>query len=121
MKDQRPIRTARRKARRDERERLGLAATPCVHCIEEHHVLGQNHDSQLTVPLCEKHHREIHEQMLRAGVSLEYERDPRKRAAMALRAMAVFKRAEGQKEGDALDRLADLLDQSEDQHERRAP
>jgi hypothetical protein len=111
MRDRRPIRTARRKVRQDERERLGLAATSCVLCIQKHHVVGQNHDSQLTAPLCELHHREIHEQMLRAGVSLRYECDPVKRAAMALRAMAVFTRAEA----DAMDRMADSLDQSGDQ------
>jgi hypothetical protein len=111
MRDRQPIRTARRKVRQRERERLGLATTPCVLCINQHHVVGQNHDSQLTVPLCEMHHREIHEQMLRAGISLQYESDPRVRVAMALRAMAVHSRAEA----DAMDRMADLLDQSEGQ------
>jgi hypothetical protein len=108
MRDQRPIRTARRKVRQDERERRGLAATPCLLCMQKHHVVGQNHDSQLTAPLCEMHHREIHEHMLRAGVSLRYEYDPIKRVAMMLRAMAVYGRAEA----DAKDRMADLLEQS---------
>src|ERR1700731_1467685 len=115
MRDRQPIRTARRKVRQDERERLGLAAAPCVLCIQKHHVVGQNHDSQLTVPLCEMHHREIHERMLRAGVSLRYERDRVKRVAMALRAMAVHRRAEAdykRDEADAMDRMADSLDQS---------
>ena len=111
MSDQQPIRTARRKARQRERERLGLAVAPCVLCIQEHHTAGKNHDSQLTAPLCEMHHREIHEQMLRAGVSLRYQSDPRMRVAMALRAMAVYGRAEA----DAMERMADLLDQSGDQ------
>lgn len=111
MRDRRPIRTARRRVRRDERERLGLAATPCVLCIHEHHVLGRNHDSQFTTPLCAMHHREIHEQMLRAGVSLRYEADPIKRVATTLKAMAVYRRAEA----DAMDRMADLLDQLGDQ------
>lgn len=111
MRDQRPIRTARRKVRRDERERLGLAATPCILCIRKHHTAGKNHDSELTAPLCEMHHRKIHEHIIRAGVSLRYERDPVKRVAMALRAMAVYRRAEA----DAMDRMADLLDQSGDQ------
>src|ERR1700719_2259068 len=113
MRDRQPIRTARRKVRQDERERLGLAATPCVLCVQKHHVVGQNHDSQLTAPLCEMHHREIHEQMLRAGVSLRYERDPVKRVAMALRAMVVYRRAEAEHkraEAEAMERMADLLD-----------
>jgi len=117
MRDQQPIRTARRKARREERERQGLATTPCMLCIHRHHTAGQHHDSLLTAPLCEMHHREIHEQMLRAGVSLRYEPDRCKRVAMALRAMAVYGRAQA----DAMDRLADLLDESGDnQDERRA-
>ena len=110
MRDQQPIRTARRKVRRDERERLGLAATPCVLCIQDHHTAGKNHDSLLTAPLCEKHHREIHEQVLRAGIALEYEPDPTKRVAKALRAMAVYGRAQA----DAMERLAELLDHSGD-------
>jgi hypothetical protein len=111
MRDQQPIRTARRKVTRAEREGLGLASTPCVLCMEQHHSAGQNHDSQLTVPLCEKHHREIHEQMLRSGVSLPFESDPVKRVVMALRSMAVYGRAEA----DAMLRMADLLDESRDQ------
>lgn len=100
MRDQSPIRTARRLVRQDERERLGLAATACILCIQDHHTAGKNHDPKLTAPLCEKHHREMHEQMLRAGISLQYERDINKRAAMAFRAMAVYGRAQA----DALDR-----------------
>ncbi len=111
MRDRHPIRTARRKVRQRERECQGLATTPCVLCVHRHHTAGKNHDPLLKVPLCEMHHREIHEQMLRAGISLRYESDPRVRVAMALRAMAVYSRAEA----DAMDRMADLLDQSEDQ------
>ena len=54
------------------------------------------------------HHREIHEQMLRAGVSLRSEPDYVKRVAMMLRAMAVYERSEA----DAKDRMADLLEQN---------
>ena len=111
MRDQSPIRTARRKVRREERERLGLAATPCVLCILDHHTAGRNHDSQLTDQVCDLHHRETHERMRRAGISLRYEPNPVIRAAMALRAMAIYGRAQA----DAMDRLADLLDQSRGQ------
>jgi hypothetical protein len=106
MRDQHPIRTARRRVRQDERVRLGLAATACILCIQEHHTAGRNHDPKLRAPLCEKHHREIHEQILRTGISLRYERNVNKRAAMALRAMAIYGRAQA----DAMDRLADLLE-----------
>lgn len=111
MRDQQPIRTARRKVRRDERKREGLATTPCVLCIQWHHSAGKNHDPLLKVPLCEMHHREIHEQMLRAGISLRYEADPIARVATALRASAVYSRAQA----DAMDRWADLLNQARGQ------
>jgi len=106
MKDQHPIRTARRKVRQQEREQRGLAVMPCVLCIEQHHTAGKNHDSELMAPLCEKHHRETHEQMLRAGISLRYEPDLNRRGALAFRAMAIYGRAQA----DAMDRWADLLD-----------
>jgi hypothetical protein len=54
------------------------------------------------------HHRKVHEEMLRAGVSLEFEPNPRKRVAMALRGLAVYHHAEA----DAFERMADLLEQS---------
>jgi hypothetical protein len=76
--------------------------------MQKHHTAGQNHDRQLTTPICELHQREIHEQILRAGVSLRYEPDPVSRVAKALRAMAIYGRAQA----DAMNRLADLLDQS---------
>jgi hypothetical protein len=106
MRDQHPIRTARRKVWQQEREQLELAVMPCVLCIEQHHTAGQNHDPKLKTPICEKHHREMHEQMLRTEISLRPERDDSRRAAMALRAMAVYGRAQA----DAMDRWADLLE-----------
>jgi hypothetical protein len=108
MRDRQPIRTARRRVNRDERERQGLATPPCVLCIQQHHTAGQNHDSLLKAPLCEMHHRDIHEEMNKAGVTLRKKRDRRTRVAMALRGMAVYTR----KEADALERMADLLDPS---------
>jgi len=108
MRDRHPIRTARRKVRQNERERLGLAETLCVLCIQDHHTAGRKHDPKLTAPLCKKHHREIHEHLFRAGVSLRHERNPATRVAMALRAMAVYGRAQS----DAMDRWADLLEES---------
>ena len=43
--------------------------------------------------------------MRRAGVSLRYEADPVTRVEMALRAMAVYRRAEA----DVMERMAELL------------
>ena len=53
------------------------------------------------------HHREIHEELLRGGVSLQFEPDTRKRIAQALRASAVYDR----KRADATERWADLLEE----------
>ena len=108
MRDRHPIRTARRNLNQIERERLGLGATPCVLCIEMHHTAGRNHDPLLQAPLCEMHHRKIHEEMLCEGISLRTESDQVTRVEMAMRAQAVFMR----EEADAMDRWADLLAES---------
>ncbi len=107
MRDQSPIRTARRKTRQRERESRGLAVAPCILCIQDHHTAGRHHDPELTAPLCEKHHREIHEQLLQAGVLLTFEPRPNLRVAQALRAAAVYDR----RRADAMERWADLLDE----------
>jgi len=73
-----------------------------------HHTAGRNHDSLLQAPLCEMHHREIHEQMHCEGISLRTESDQVTKVEMAMRAQAVFMR-EG---ADAMDRWADLLAES---------
>jgi len=106
MRDPQPIRTARRTARQKEREQNGVAVPRCILCIEEHHPAGRNHDPQLTDPLCPKHHRELHEQLRRAGMSLSFEPDPIKRVAKALRSAAVYDRARA----DAMDRWAASLE-----------
>jgi len=115
VSDQRPIRTARRRARQQERERLGIAVPPCVLCIQEHHTAYKRHDPQLKAPLCEMHHREIHEQLLRAGISPLYEPDEVKRVALALRAAAVYDRARA----DAMDRWAGLLEKHSNERNRK--
>src|SRR5258708_29218890 len=106
MKDQRPIRTARRKTRQEERESRGIAVPPCDLCIQEHHTAGEKHDLHLKAPLCERHHREIHEQLRQSGVSLRFEPDAVMRGAIALRAAAVYDRARA----DAMERWASLLE-----------
>lgn len=103
-----PIRTAARQVRRAERQSLGLAAIRCAWCIEEHHPAGRSHDPGFTVPLCQKHHDEMHELMRQAEVSLSFEADPKRKVAMALRGMAIYHRAEA----DAFERFADLLEKS---------
>lgn len=110
MRDQQPIRSAVRKAGQQKRERRGIAVPPCVLCIEEHHTAGRHQDSQLTDPLCQKHHREIHEQWRRAGISPLFEPDPLKRVATALRAAALYDRARA----EAMERWATVLEKSKE-------
>jgi hypothetical protein len=60
----------------------------------------------LLAPLCQKHHRKMHELLLRAETSPRYQRDRVKRVAMALRSAAVYDRARA----DAMDRWAQVLE-----------
>jgi hypothetical protein len=86
----------------------GTGGTPCDFCIQDHHTAYRKHDPHLTARLCEKHHREIHELLLRADVSPLFERNGVKRVALALRAAAVYDRARA----DAMERWADLLERT---------
>jgi hypothetical protein len=97
-----PARAARRKT--ELRDRLGAERPVCLYCgyaelvalrrvprrfLREHHVLGRNHDPDLTVIVCQNCHTLIHENVLDARVDLQAESDPVKRVAMMLRAEAV--------------------------------
>lgn len=55
------------------------------------------------------HHRAIHEQILKADISLSFEPKANKRVANALRAIAVYERSKT----DTLERLADMIDPPE--------
>ena len=103
----RPSRNPARAARRESelRERLGAERPTCIYCghpepvalrraprefLLEHHVLGRNHDSHLTVFVCLNCNALLHDDMLRnAEVGLKSEPDPIKRVATMLRAEAV--------------------------------
>jgi hypothetical protein len=116
MVDQYPIRTARRKALREER--LGKDAF-CLFCgygclasltkvsrnwlesqgiskgwidrlLEDHHSLGEAHDPDPIVTLCLNCHREITEGLAREGVSMRPEKNFSKLVVLMLRASAVF-------------------------------
>lgn len=58
--------------------------------LEDHHVLCRNHDPNLTVLLCRNCHFMVTEGYLRAGISMQYEPDPRKRVALMLETLAAF-------------------------------
>lgn len=116
MGSQFPIRTARRKALREER--LGQDAF-CLFCgyaclesltkvprkwleskgvskdwlrrlLEDHHVVGEAHDPDLFVTLCLNCHRQVTEGLAREGVSMDPEKNISKLVALILRASAVF-------------------------------
>jgi hypothetical protein len=114
MKDQHPIRTARRKALRQNRlgddafclfcgyaclesltnvsrkwlEARGVSKDWIDRLLEKHHVVGEAHDPDLTITLCLNCHREITEGLAREGVIMRPERNLRKLIALVLRASA---------------------------------
>jgi hypothetical protein len=115
MRDQEPIRTARRTAKRVAR--LGNDAS-CLFCgyahleslskvsrrwlesngvsqdrterlLEHHHCTGEAHDRDLLITLCLNCHREVTEGLAREGVSMRPEKNVRKLTVFRLRASAV--------------------------------
>jgi len=98
-----PVRAARRET--ELKERLGAERPACIYCghaelvalrrvsrkhLQEHHVLGRNHDPNLTVFVCLNCNALVHDAMLPdAEVDLKPESDPIKRVATMLRAEAV--------------------------------
>lgn len=80
--------------------------------LEEHHLLGRNHDPNLTILLCRNCHFLAHEGYLRAGIDMRYEPDPRKRVAKMLLALAVLHG----KLSETLLQCAALIDEDEPHH-----
>jgi hypothetical protein len=90
MMNENPIRTARRISRRADLNR-------CLLCgrekrIEQHHVAGQNHDSEFTTPLCQVCHAQATENLRRADVDMRFAPEARERLRRTLKATAVFLR-----------------------------
>jgi hypothetical protein len=90
MMDENPIRTARRLSRRADLNR-------CLLCgrekgIEQHHVAGQNLDSELTTPLCQACHAQATENLRRADVDMRCAPNSSERLRRTLKATAVFLR-----------------------------
>ena len=116
MRDQDPIRSARRKTARKERfgpnafclfcgyaclesltpvSRAWLQARgireDCVdRLLEKHHIHGHAHDPDQTVTLCLNCHREITEGIAREAVSMRPEKNLHKLIALVLRTSAVL-------------------------------
>jgi len=100
---QNPALAARRKT--EVCQRLGAERPSCIYCgheefvalrrvsrkcLRNHHVLGRNHDLDLTVFLCLNCHTLVHDEKLpEAEVDLKRESDPIKRVTAMLRAEAV--------------------------------
>jgi hypothetical protein len=118
VKDENPVRTARRKVR--QLTRLGSDAPICFFCgcpeiavlrpvskrfLEDHHPLGDEHDPDLTVPLCRNCHYRVTEQLSQSDVSMLPEPDPIKRVEIMLRGSAVHH----EELAAAHRRMADLL------------
>lgn len=97
-----PVRAARRKT--ELHERLGSEQPRCTYCgcaepvllrrvtrrfLVIHHLLGENHDPDSKLFLCQNCHALAHENLLNAGVDLEPESNRIKRVAQMLRAEAV--------------------------------
>jgi hypothetical protein len=102
--DENPIQTARRLARRKDQQRCLLCGRGGV-LIELDHTAGQNHDSDLTGPLCQSCHAWVTEWRCRAGADMSSESDPVRRVKAALKATAVFLHALA----EAMRRWADWL------------
>lgn len=97
-----PARAARRQV--ELCEALGSEQPVCAFCgcaepvllrrlsrkfLEEHHLLGKNHDSDLIRFACRNCHALIHEGLIDSEVDLRAESDPVRRVATMLRAEAV--------------------------------
>src|SRR5215469_8495751 len=103
-----PAKAALRKARRAERPPREV----CPFCLVDHHVLGRKHDPQFIVRPCEYHHALIHDQMLDAGVDLQFQQDPVRRQIEILKIESFYYRQQAtyyRDWADAKDRQAEAL------------
>lgn len=116
------LKTEVRKARR-ERE-IGEDAA-CILCgetdvfalmnvkkefIEDHHVVGKNHDDELTVPLCRNCHAKTHESYRQAEVGLEEQPTFPDRLVAMLRALGDFLSQIGGRLRDWAQQLQDFIE-----------
>ena len=83
-----PPKAALRKTRRARRSPREV----CPFCIVDHHLLGRKHDDQFIRKPCEYHHALVHDQMLDAGVDLQFQQDPVRRQVEILKIEAFYYR-----------------------------
>jgi hypothetical protein len=128
MKNVHPLVTERRKVRRIGK--LGSGNAICLFCgcaepmllrpvtrrfLEEHHVVGWEHDNELTLALCFNCHALVTERLLQAGVSMKRESDPLEFACLLCSALAVH----FQMLSEAFWRFAALFRAQGEGHERQ--
>jgi hypothetical protein len=107
VKNIHPLRAARRKAKRV----IHPPKPRCIFCLETEHPAGRNHDFALTFPdICQKHHDQVTEARRDADINPEFERNPVRRVAFALKSVSVFLHMLA----DAMWKWADVIEQSED-------
>lgn len=90
MRDETPIKTARRLWRRAQQDRCSICGRKAR--IEKHHVAGRKHDPDFISPLCQACHAQVTENLRRADVDMRYEPKSVERIGKALKATAVFLR-----------------------------
>jgi len=103
-----PAKTALRKARRSQRP----ARKVCPLCVVDHHVLGRKNDNQFVVCACEYHHAMVHDQMLDAGIDLQFQQNPVRRQVEILKIESFYYRQQANQYrdwADAKDRQAEAL------------
>ncbi len=71
-------------------EKKGIPQDLLDSLLEEHHIVGEAHDSKLIVTLCLNCHREITEGLAREGVSMHPQENPLRLIALMLRGSAVL-------------------------------
>src|SRR5580698_7442771 len=58
--------------------------------VEHHHIGGRKHLAWVTVPLCARHHRQLHTLLEQAGIDLRHTSDPVERMIRALSVISVL-------------------------------
>lgn len=84
----------------------------CPYCFESDHIGGQNHVPNVTVEVCQRHHKWLTEQRLADGAEMKKQPRRIKSVEMALRSLAVTERANAralEKHSEALEVCAETL------------
>lgn len=74
---------------RTARQQVRPPRKVCPFCIEGDHILGRNHNPNLIVEVCQRHHVQLSETRLAGGADMKKQRSAIKSVEMALRSLAV--------------------------------